>query len=186
MGCLWSSYIYIYIFKIYLKTLYKTFKCLLYFDVFFLMLVSRQSNAIHSNITTYRKHMVIGISSNGGIKTIDGRWLLQKEPMRKDHDRGSQTTPFLRTSFSYDHIIICHLHCCHVTVRIETIIMYKGSIISLGGHHHPSLLVSNDDRHNNSGCCGGTVIHSRGLYDPPTDRMCASTTLLQFLVARRW
>jgi hypothetical protein len=64
--------------------------------------------------------MVIRISSNGGIKTIDRRWLLQKEPMRMDHDRGSQTTPFLRTSFSYDHIIICHLHCRHVPVRTTT------------------------------------------------------------------
>jgi hypothetical protein len=62
-----------------------------------------------------------------------------KKPMGMDHDCGSQTTPSLRTSFSYDHIIICHLHCRHVTVRIETFIMYKGNVVSLGDHQHQSL-----------------------------------------------
>jgi hypothetical protein len=104
------------------------------------------------------------------------------KPMGMDHGGGSQTTPSLLTSFSYDHIIICHLHCRHVTVRIETIIMYNGNVVLLGNHQHQSLLVSNDDRRNNS-CCGGTVIHRCGLYNPPYHRMCASKTLLQFLVA---
>jgi hypothetical protein len=113
-----------------------------------------------------RKNMVIGISSNGGMKT-NRRTM---KPMGMDHDGGSQTTPSLRTSFSYDHIIICHLHCRHVMVRIETIIMYKGNVVSLGNHQQQSLLVLNDDRHNNSRCCGGTVIHSCGLYDRPTNR----------------
>jgi hypothetical protein len=44
--------------------------------------------------------------------------------------------------FSYDHIIIYYLHCRHVTMWIETIIMYKGNVVSLGNHQHQSLLVS--------------------------------------------
>jgi hypothetical protein len=69
-----------------------------------------------------------------------------KATMGMDHDGGSQTIPSLRISCSYIHIIICHLHCCHVTVRLETIIMYKGNIVLHGDHPRPSLLVSNDDR----------------------------------------
>jgi hypothetical protein len=50
-------------------------------------------------------------------------WRNNRRTMGMDHDPGSQTTPSLRTSFSYVHIIIYHLHCRHVIVRIETIIM---------------------------------------------------------------
>jgi hypothetical protein len=64
------------------------------------------------------------------------KMVASKEPMGLDHDRGSQITPSLRTSFSYEHIIICHLHCRHVMVRIETIIMYKGNVVLLRDHQH--------------------------------------------------
>jgi hypothetical protein len=86
-----------------------------------------------------RENMVIGISSNGGMNTIDRRWLLQKNQWKWIMRWFANHSILADRSLAYDHIIICHLHCRHVTVRIETIIMYKGNVVLHRDHQHQSL-----------------------------------------------
>jgi hypothetical protein len=86
------------------------------------MMFEKKSRGARENAEEYGHLNIIHWWHENNRRTM----VASKEPMEIDHVGGSQTTPSLRTSFSYDHIIIYLLHCRHVTVGIETIIMYKG------------------------------------------------------------
>jgi hypothetical protein len=55
------------------------------------------------------------------------------------HPRSFKCNPSNNTTCPHMMFDICHQHCRRVTVRIETIIMYKGNVVLLGNHQHQSL-----------------------------------------------